>query len=335
MKERARARDTLLATPLLLIFFVGCVWLLRYQSRNSHQILVREAPTWLVFSPDGKRIGAFKKRAQDDRAIGSIYDTNTRTKICDVKGSPADFGSNDPINYYPPSWSPDGQQIIAGYRDYEVGDYIIKNPHGNIYSEGKDLANEIGKIGVWDARSGQLRRALTYAPHDELSYSGEVKFSSDGKKLIGKGAPPSLFDSATGRRLNRFQGSFKQTCEGKINESLGQVALRSLDRSALQVFDLKSGRVLWQLKPSFYSLFQWQGDMLTVVDIGDATIRATKGHASIVIWDGANRKPIPLPQIRLPHYTSQISFNPDKKTLAYISKMPNVRKSKDFQLTVW
>jgi WD40 repeat protein len=272
-----RAEKSLFLTPLLLALGAGGVWW--WQHISTKRIFVPDSKFIfrLHFSPDNRRF-IVDYSGKDDFKQSAIFDVTTRSKICDLKPPlPA-------RETHEPNWSPDGTQIVAGYSDGSTGTVKVE-------INGKMEPNSIGKIVMWNAQTGRITARWSYAPPNEDSHA-EVYFSRDGRKLIGDGHPPAIFDAFSGARLRRFNASVAPTGMGRFNASETLLAVAGEFYERIEVREVKSNRLLWQHKVFPVSGFRWaSNNVLGVVDLQNGK------ETRLLLWDGNTRRPLPSPSV--------------------------------------
>lgn len=267
-----RAEKSLFLVPFLILLGAGAVWRQQRASKwieLPHLTLIH----YLQFSPDSRHLIVVGIDKVTNAERGAIFEAATRSKICDLQSPPRLQG------YGYPSWSPDGTQVVAGYSDGSTG--TLKTKTANAMQP-----NPTDKIALWNARSGRLIARWPYAPRNEDSHSN-VYFSGDGRKLIGDGQPPALFDARSGARLRRFKASSGSKGSGNFNSTQDLVAIQSVSGTKFEVREVATSRVLWQPKVRSASGSIWtQNNVLGVYDFGPKRL---------LLWDGNTHRILPSP----------------------------------------
>ncbi len=180
------------------------------------------------YSPDGKQVFAVmnsRRGAESDGVI--VWNLETRnvdwtlSGICRFTKVAA---SRDCVHF-----SPDGQWLTG------------------LYSEGL-------QVGVWDARTGQLRWKADCPDHplekDQARGFGSVQVSSDGRLILAACSDRAVrvWEAATGREVQTLRGHTDDITVARFlpNPDGEQVVTASRDKT-VRVWDLRSGQPLKQL----------------------------------------------------------------------------------------
>jgi RNA polymerase sigma factor (sigma-70 family) len=159
----------------------------------------------LAFSPNGKLLAAYG--GTNDRSAVNLWDpaTGKFVKRLDIGGALA--------------FSPDSSLLVAGSRvwDFAAGKELSANEeaHRNavacMVTAQNDLvatAGEDSSIRIWDARTGQHRRRLTFDTSTGLSIRA-VALSPDGRLLVSSSMRDDavyLWNVETGKRIYKLAG---------------------------------------------------------------------------------------------------------------------------------
>jgi WD40 repeat protein len=246
-----RGEKSLFLAPLLFLAFAGGAWL--WQSSRPVTIKVGNFGEMrhLEFSPEGKRLVGFFYDSMMRTRFAKVFDVQNGSTVSDLARPPR-LGANAAL--YPqtppyleaPSWSPDGQQIVASYSDLywhkasPIDDWIRRSPlvsRRPFDQQLQDRESYISKIAIWNAENGEITGNYYYGPVNEDSISEKVRFSEDGKKLIGEGKPSATFDAYTGKRLQVRREDLRNLERIEVHDQLGLIAKLSSNERQLQVIE--------------------------------------------------------------------------------------------------
>ncbi len=162
----------------------------------------------LVFSPDGRFLASLPQSRAAEKGELSIWSVKDGKEVLRW------------THPFPKAWSaafsPDGKRVAIGgarwgcvLRDVETGEEARRfSPHGGVYGiafspDGNTLATASpgGVIRLWDAATGQLLPASADA---DVPLVDHLRFSSDGKRLLGTADVCLIWDPSTGRELQRL-----------------------------------------------------------------------------------------------------------------------------------
>jgi dipeptidyl aminopeptidase/acylaminoacyl peptidase len=318
MKQNlTRGEKWLFASPLICLGFVGVAWL--RQGVEPESLIVEGATTIssLEFSPDGRGLLVTFYKGAKAFNTGRIYDVESRSKICDLQeppqltNEPTNSPNDTPYGYF--SWSSDGKNLVAhNYR----------------------------KVAIWNTRTGLVQANYSYPSTTKYPRSLELRFSPDGKSLIGEGVPPAVYEMNTGRRLNRPNGAIMNEAQIELSENGQLLASFYVEKFRFVVMDTKTKRILWE--PTLYGEFSfiWSGDLLFVHD----SMNLTGEPRRLLVWNGRTRQkmPSPPPPLGADNHdaTGGWRLNPRNKTIAYYQSFtpynkPNVAVAYKSELIVW
>jgi len=301
----------LFATPISLLFIANVA----AQPQKSAPVSLDISPSIEVrameFSPEGKRLAAFLYDTVKRRDFGVVYNLATRSQICELAAPPS-LSKGEGNYYQSPVWSPDGTRIAA---------FANSN------------SSRLNKIAIWDAVSGANKSDYLYPITVPSGLNANIHYSPDGKQLIDAELPPTVYDVASGKRVKTpFAGIYagmgvRQL--GARNLKLGLFAVYSRlglaptqsKDNRVRIIDTKTKKVVWETKIEVLLGSEWFGDVLCVKGNTQKSGWQLTGKPLLLLWDGKARHPLPSPP--LSKGIGDVSFNPDKSTLAYINVTKN------------
>ncbi|RYG64257.1 hypothetical protein EON80_19545, partial [bacterium] len=295
----SRAEKLLLLSPLTIIGLAGGVWAWQKSLPQSIEFPEIDRFDSFLISPDGQKLAVFFKDQKKFLLTGQVYEVESGAKICDLTPPPLNskrIGARQPyITYHSKSWSPDGTRIVAAYEDETYGpNQIPVLPELRSLGQPSFRNNMVGKFAIWNASNGVLQGNYPYAPITEDS-SSEVRFTKDGKKIIGYGKPPARFDANTGQRTETFQTNYRLGRYSAPNDELGLLAIMSEDKSRLQVVDRKTKRVVWNWRGNRVARLIWGEHVLAIIDAEQPKRNQAWIKGRLILWDGKNHKLLPTP----------------------------------------
>ena len=151
-------------------------------------------------------------------------------------------------------------------------------------------------------------RAVTFAS-GLISHQSEMRFSSDGRKLVSAGQDGWLcvWELPSGELLHRWKGH-GQPATAAAFLSDGRMISASLD-DTIRIWDISSGREIWRGDFSLYGV--------TALAISaDGRLAAWGGYnRKVIVWDLA--KACKKYEIEVPlSIVRDLKFSPDNKSLA-------------------
>jgi Tol biopolymer transport system component len=337
---RTRGLKSLVSVSLIFVLFAGGMWSLRKTQPEALHLPKSHIVTSLTFSPDGKRVIAFYDSLANKKSVGRVFDMETRTELSTLE-KPSTVWVDDTLSIFSrPAWSPDSRQIVLGYREFTKSAFNVIDPYHETDYSGSNQNNsyqESVKFGVWNAETGKIESDWKYAPVSQSPQGESVRFSTDGKRFIGEGSPPILFDGKTGKHLNIVRSNFRTPITGTFSPDLNLVAVRPLRRDGLQLIEVASRKVLWQPKIGPISNIIWRNNVMGAIETKTEKDGQYSGNSRVLLWDGATRKP--LPPISLPNsnFLSSLKFSPDNRRLAFFHhKPPSIRDFNNLTtMVVW
>ncbi|RYG68467.1 WD40 repeat domain-containing protein [bacterium] len=306
----------LLLSPLVFVALAGGIWTLQRSGPATLSLPGSAYVNHFKFSPDGKRLVVFADQGKPWTEQGHVFELENRTEICKLAMPKLQGSTSRMYSYHsPPSWSPDGTRIVAGYNDDTFGNTPIPllKPRR---SGAKTRRNMIGKFAMWNAEAGTLLGTHFYAPVNENSRGG-VRYSDDGKRLFGYGSPPSFFDPTTGRRTERLWSQIPVSRHAAFNEKSGLLALTDEYARQFQVVDTRAKRVVWSPPISGVNNLDWDGDILAISSREISKGGKGWGTSHLVLWDSRNHKTVASQTISPPNVIGEVLFRGDGQTLLY------------------
>ncbi|RYI33899.1 MAG: WD40 repeat domain-containing protein, partial [Acetobacteraceae bacterium] len=332
MKKSWSSPERLLfLAPLGFMAVAGGVWAWQQSRPLTIEIPGAEYISNFNFSPDSQRIVVFADDERTKFRSGHIYDVRSGSKIVSLAqpSQRPNTGARSFTDFRQPFWSPDGSRIVAGYDDQTRGTSQVQFPEAARLKLPPFRSNKVGKMAIWDARSGKLSGNYLYAPADEESISF-VQFSDDGTQLVGQGVPAALFDAATGQRTALLKGTFAATKKIAFNGKLGLLAVTNSDGTRFQVFDTKTQKVLWSPRLAPVRSLLWHDEILAITT--DNVSKKGQSHPKneLILWDSQKR--VVLPRVSAYGILQGVNFSPDGRSLIYNL---NVVPSNKNEFVVW
>ncbi len=327
MKKRlTRGEKWLFASPLLFLAIAGVLWAWQKAAPLSLKLPDSETVWSMKFSPDGKRLVAFVAARQSDDSTIRVFDLESRSRLRDLSVVPTSSGD---IRYLGPSWSPDGESVVANYVD----------TYGRL------------RIAIWDADSGMVKADYPLPPSKFIGLGAYSLFSPDGKYLVGGGLHPAVLDAVTGSRVDSTDSASTQDSWSQLSQQVGlwsgddyktwrkqKLGLETVRENGgnrfkdvrVWVVDAKTKRTVWKPKLRKLNTFMWENEILAVLDYPNYKWDATKlfnidedernklkQQARLYLWDGKTRKQLPSPPILPIAGIRDFKFHPDGKSIGY------------------
>jgi RNA polymerase sigma factor (sigma-70 family) len=239
----------------------------------------------LYYSPDGRSLASVPWTTGEEPGQVSIWDLATgkeRHRLRSLRGLVLCV-----------AFSPDGKFVATGCQHMELvlwnlatGKEARRFPTAEFFADvtfspdSKTLAaaSSGGVIRLWDVATG---RPLPGSADPFIDRVHELRFSPDGKRLLGTAGMPIAWDAATGREVRRFPRVPSQSWFRPLSpdESL----LAGIDQDGtIRLHDAKTGREVRVLRGHSawlrYALFSADSRRLFSAS-GDGTIR---------VWDVAS-----------------------------------------------
>lgn len=278
-------------------------WLLVYpQPQPARQIQVFPAIILrngsAEFSPDGQFVVA-----PTDPSIATLWDTATGRRIRTFTGSPIGSRIDDL------TLSPDGRKLVtasmrARVWDTMTGEQLLAVPPGTddpndtsarvervVFSpDGARFATlaplisrQMGKLRVYDARSGQLVLTIDTATSTE-AIAMSVAYSPDGTRLAtgGQTGVVHVWDARSGAMLFSFQARPSIVSDVAFSPD-GRLIATANDHDLAQLWDAATGQLIRTIRVSPLPPIKWLG---------------ARPHAHVRDW------------------TTSVAFSPDGQRLA-------------------
>jgi WD40 repeat protein len=233
------------------------------------------------FSPDGKRIVTFSKRAgESSRFDAAVWDTFTGRQLVKAKLDEYSNPHGDTLHF-----SPDGRRFVH----VDNGAFLLYNPSGGILYNASD-GREIG------------RAAARYGAHRYTSTGALASFDSERATLT---------DLESGRVVQSIPHDLG-TVDAVWTHDGGRVATVGWGEDVIKFWDLKSGKVTAQARGGP------QRKRTAIISPDNSRLAVEWGGANDIepglgIYDMNAGKEIA--RIKLPELGHIVGFSPDSKTL--------------------
>jgi RNA polymerase sigma factor (sigma-70 family) len=203
----------------------------------------------LVFSPSGRYLAAISSK--DDTLPGSaiVWDVSSGEEIRYVKPP-----GGQVFQVLTVAISPDDRFLAISFQrsdltllDLQSGKEVrrfptLENSYGAVFSpDGKTLAafSHLGIIRLWDVSTGKPLSGTGDPTADRLV---DLRFSVDGKRLLGDVGIHVAWDPATGREVRRFAELADKGWQRPLSPDETLVAAVSNDGTAVVLYDAATGR---------------------------------------------------------------------------------------------
>jgi WD40 repeat protein len=287
------AEKSLLVAPLLVLAFAGA---LRW--RKAHQTQWLALPDSysprLYFSPDSRLGVAVSEHIGTGLDEAVVYDLDDRSKVCTLQ-SPL-LKQSVALQFLALDWSPDGTRIASVYNQFSARTGAVSPGASFTRTFTRSSTN---KFAVWDAKDGRLIGNWPY-PSVHGNQLAQVTFSKDGRRLLGSGVSPAIFNATSGALLRQYHSNPRSA--GLFNEQENLIALGD-DQRQVQVLGYVSGvsarkraetpQVLWksQTAPSNNRFFRLTWNFEDVLGFIDSVSPTQKRQ--LRLWDGRARRVLP------------------------------------------
>jgi RNA polymerase sigma factor (sigma-70 family) len=297
---------------------------------------------FLAFSPDGRTLAAYgnsvNDRPRSDYVESSeihLWDIATRQYRGQLQGNDADLGHGF-------QFSPDGKTLATASRmtdpilwDVATGQELrrfrgARGSHGITFSpNGKVLVvgTDDGTVLLWDLETGQPLPASA-SPMSSLRV---LRYTSDGRPLIGQAERITVWDPTTGREVRRYAdvpaviGNTALSPDARFLAGVDLTWFRG--GGSVRVWDAATGREVrrmageQRIMPSV-PVFTPDGRQLIATDVDNR----------IVVWDFATGQTLGT----LTGHGGRglaLAMSPDGRRLASVS--PNAQANDDKTIRVW
>ncbi len=289
----------------------------------------------LVFSPDGRFLASLPQSKAAQKGEVSIWS---------VKDSKEVHRWTHPFpKAMSAAFSPDGKRVAVGgarggmvLRDVETGKEVRRfSPHGGIHviafsSDGRMLATASpgGVIRLWDAATEEL---LSASADPDVQLIDHLRFSSDGKRLLGTAGVCLIWDPSTGRELRRLADpkpwGFKHpTDQHYLALSPDQSLLAAVrPEEGVALVDVATGKQRHMLKGDHRWVYRlaFTPDGRRLVTSGD--------EKKLRVWNVADGRELRSWNER-GGYTACLAISADGRWLA---SAPVLYRVKEFDVTLW
>ncbi len=310
----------------------------------------------IFFSPDGRFLVSIRRGVPSEEAgDASIWDLATGKERFRLKSPSGHVLCG--------AFSPDGKYLAMGCQywdlvlwDMATGKEVRRFPTAGYFAsvtfspDGKTLAAASGPgvIRLWDVATGQV---LPGSAEPFIDRVHDLRFSADGKRLLGASGMRIAWDPTTGRELRRFP---KVPDKSWIHPlSPDESMLAGVDRDGtIRLWDAATGQEVRRLKGHqgwvWYMLFSPDGRKLfssgtdgtiRVWDVasgrelhkltghGDRTMRLTASRDgrwlasvsdSVILWDLTTGREKTRFAMTKDGSANQLAFSPDSHLLAAV-----------------
>jgi len=302
MKKRlTRGEKLLFASPLLFLALAGVVWLRPPMLPDALVLPDSHSVNRMNFSPDGKRLMALFQAPSATVPFGRVYDVESASVVSVLETPRSVINASNPWamaqRYAWLDWSSDGTRVAAN----TFGDRMKSN-----------------RIAIWSADSGKLEGDYLYPPNKDTDKDGPLRFSTDGKTMIGEKNSRPVFEVATGKILKKAEllpnrnGNSRARLSA-VNQQLGLGVVGNFN-----VVDSKTKRVVWSMPVANLINYNWSGDVLYIHHYTQYDNSSQPAiQQDLTLWDGRTRQILPSPPIRSGDVNLNLAFHPDGKTLVY------------------
>jgi RNA polymerase sigma factor (sigma-70 family) len=245
----------------------------------------------LVFSPSGRYLAAISSKADSLPGLATVWDVNSGEETRCVTSPGGQI-----LQVLTVAFSPDDRFLVSSFQrsdlvlvDLRSGKEVrrfptLENSYGAAFSpDGKTLAafTHPGIIRLWDVATGKPLSGTGDPAADRLV---DLRFSVDGKRLLGDAGVHVAWDPATGREVRRFAEVADKGWQRPLSADETLVAAVSKDGTAVVLYDSATRREIRRLqgheKLILHILFSSDGRKLYSTSM-DGTVRE---------WDVATGK---------------------------------------------
>ncbi|HLY75266.1 MAG TPA: hypothetical protein VKU80_14190 [Planctomycetota bacterium] len=232
------------------------------------------------------------------------------------------------------SFSPDGKTLASGggalrLWDLETGrrlrkierfllNTVVFSPDGQLVAGGWSE----GEIGLWDARSGDLRHE--FKAHRNASGVPSIVFSSDGSRLVSceEGDTVRFWDPSTGKEVMNLEGLEKEVRFVALSRD-GQALACVKGKDRISIWDVKERERLHEMTVGREAV----NDLVVAFSPDGKTLASWCLGRKVVLWDvstGLETRSFDIGSkgfsrcaVYTCHDLKNLSFSPDGTKLAF------------------
>lgn len=284
----------------------------------------------IALSPDGCALASIPWNDEQQPGEFSIWDLRTGKERSRLKGA-GHF-------VLTAAFSPDGKYVAVGCQhhhlllcDLATGKEIRRYPTDAFFAsiafspDGKQLAAASGEgtIRLWETATG---RVLPASADPNIDSVRVVRFSTDGRRLIGIAAMPIAWEPTTGREIHRF---CKTADDHRIVLSPDESLLADADfketEGTIVLRDAKTGKELCALKG------HEKGIWGVAFSPSGRRLASSSYDGTIRVWEvenGRQLRKLTGGDLR----TMRLAFSPDEHWLASASE---ARGPRGYEVMLW
>ncbi len=284
----------------------------------------------IAISPDGHSLATIPWNEKQQPGEFSIWDLRTGKERHRFKGA---------RNYVlVAAFSPDGKHVAVGCQypdlllfDLETGKEVRRYPTDAFFAsiafspDGKKLvaASGEGTIRMWETETG---RVLPASADPNIDSVHGLRFSTDGRRLLGLAAMPIAWEPGTGREIQRFYkaADFHRVALSPDEFLLADAEVK-ISEGTIFLRDAKTGKEVQALKGHekgiWNVVFSPSGHRLASCSY-DGTIR---------VWEAPSGRPLHKLSSK-DDRTMVLAFSPDEHWLASASDRLGAR---GYEVILW
>jgi WD40 repeat protein len=282
----------------------------------------------IAISPDGRSLASIPWIENEKPGEISIWDLRTGKERHRLQGAGGHVLSA--------AFSPDGKYVAVGCQhdhlllfDLATGKEVRRYPTDAFFasiafsSDGKMIAaaSGVGTIRLWETATG---RVLPASADPLLDSIHELRFSGDGRRLLGHAGIHLAWDVHTGRELRRFPKVSDRPWPAALAPDESLLATADSD-GTIRLWDATTGREIRTLKGHD----KWVWRMVFAPD--GRRLISTGEDASTRVWDVANGREIH--KIASPQRMMCLVVSPDGRWLAAASDQRGSRGG--YEVVLW
>ncbi len=283
--------------------------------------------TRIALSPKGRYLASLPSNDEQNPGEFSIWDLQTGKELHRLKGT----------NGYVLSaaFSPDDKYVAVGCQHSELllinvekGKVVRRFPSDAYFgaisfsSDGKRLAasSGIGTIRMWETATG---RVLPGSADPFLDAAYDLRFSRDGRRLLGRAGIHFAWETSSGRELRRFPRVSDRYWTATLSPDESLIA--TADKDTVRLWDAKEGHAI----RAFTSNDKWIRHLVFTPD-GHRLVSTGSGGV-LHVWDVASGKELrTMPCVPS---TTAVEISPNSRWLAVATGQLKVGKS--YEVILW